>query len=244
MQLNETVNRLERLLAETTMHRLNVDEQVTTMNRRIAQEHAAYMSERSQVDTAITSGEPSDMNTWKEKMSNDNNVEKLRDPPRGFSIFSIFSILLSFLIFVIRRFQRKPREHERKRAEQLQEIGRRWQVNRQELEQQLLRLKRTSNQSVSCTADYEKQIDTHNTTISNIRTELSQPQQPVDKGLVKPARGFIMYGPPGTYCFSYAHFLLRRSIVFRYGQIGNHEQAEHQIGHRHGRAIASCRRAQ
>ena len=147
--LTERVDRLERLLAETTMHRSDVAEQVTKMNQRIEQEHAAYMNERSQVDTAITS---------------------------------------------------------RQRATALQEIDRRWQIKRQELEQQLLTLKRALDRWVSCTDDYEKQIDTHNTTISNIRTELLQPVRPVDKGLVKPARGFIMYGPPGTHCFPHAHF--------------------------------------
>ena len=50
-------------------------------------------------------------------------------------------------------------------------------------------------------ADLEKQIDEHNIQINNIRTELNQPQRPVDQGLVKPSRGFIMYGPPGMRLF-------------------------------------------
>ncbi|CAF3715074.1 unnamed protein product [Rotaria sp. Silwood1] len=86
----------------------------------------------------------------------------------------------------------------REHAKELQQIDQQWEHNRTELEEQLLPLKRELDQWINRIADYEKQIDEYETQINNIQTELSQPQCPVDKGLVKPARGFIMYGPPGT----------------------------------------------
>jgi uncharacterized protein (UPF0335 family) len=87
----------------------------------------------------------------------------------------------------------KPREQ----AEELQRLHREWNFNRKQFEKQLHEYKTKLEQYISRIADYDKQIDELNTRINNIQTELSQPQRPVDKGLVKPARGFIMYGPPG-----------------------------------------------
>jgi len=85
----------------------------------------------------------------------------------------------------------------REQAEKLQQIDRQSQLTRKQYTQQLLSLKRALDLWINRIADYEKQIDEHNTRINNIQTELNQPQRAVDKGLVKPARGFIMYGPPG-----------------------------------------------
>lgn len=66
---------------------------------------------------------------------------------------------------------------------------------------------------------------------ANIQVELTQPQRPVDKGLIKPARGFIMYGPPGAFFpLSFIH----RGIRSRYGKIRNHEQIKHKIRYCHG----------
>ena len=54
--------------------------------------------------------------------------------------------------------------------------------------------------------------------LERIKTELKVPHQPVDKKLVKPPRGLIMYGPPGQ-----LHILLDLFYSFqykRYWQIG------------------------
>jgi hypothetical protein len=93
----------------------------------------------------------------------------------------------------------------REQAEELQKIDRQSQDTRKQFRQQLLSLKITLDRWINRIADYEKQIDEHNTRINNIQMELSQPQRAVDKGLVKPARGFIMYGPPGMK-FLYLNF--------------------------------------
>lgn len=85
----------------------------------------------------------------------------------------------------------------REQAEELQQIDQQWEYNRKQFEKQSLEYKNAMQQWISRIADYDRQIDELNTQINNIQTELSQPPRPVDKGLVKPARGFIMYGPPG-----------------------------------------------
>ncbi len=85
----------------------------------------------------------------------------------------------------------------REQAEELQRIDQQSHYARQQFREQLRSLKSALDLWINRIADYEKQIDEHNTRINNIQTELRQPQRAVDKGLVKPARGFIMYGPPG-----------------------------------------------
>lgn len=123
------------------------------------------------------------------------------------------------------RSQIDPTLSIRAQAEKLQELDRQWQQNRKELDQQLVELKREEDKWLGEIAGYEKEIDELKRQIQNIETELSQPQRPMDKGLVKPARGFIMYGPPGT-IFSFSKFSIEEKkpmIVFRYWQIGDHE---------------------
>jgi chromosome segregation ATPase len=83
------------------------------------------------------------------------------------------------------------------RATELTQLDQQWKTNRMQLEQQLTEIKDELQQWITRVSDYEKQIDELNNQKHNIQTESSQPQRPVDKGLVKPARGFIMYGPPG-----------------------------------------------
>ncbi|CAF3180976.1 unnamed protein product [Rotaria sp. Silwood2] len=103
----------------------------------------------------------------------------------------------AYVLYLNERLQMNTANTSREQAEELQQIERQWQYNRTQFEKKLLPLKNTLDQWISHATDYEKQIDEHNTQINNIQTELSQPQLPVDKGLIKPARGFIMYGPPG-----------------------------------------------
>jgi hypothetical protein len=86
----------------------------------------------------------------------------------------------------------------RSQAERLQELDRQWQYYQQQFEQQFLKDNDLLKQWISRIADYDRQIDDLKRKIQNIETELNQPSCPVDNGLVKPARGFIMYGPPGT----------------------------------------------
>ncbi|CAF3710688.1 unnamed protein product [Rotaria sordida] len=104
----------------------------------------------------------------------------------------------AYVLYLNERLQMNTTNTSREQAEELQQIDRQWQYNRTQLEEKLLPLKNTLDQWISRATEYEKQIDEHNAQINNIQTELNQPQRPVDKGLVKPARGFIMYGPPGT----------------------------------------------
>lgn len=83
------------------------------------------------------------------------------------------------------------------RLQRLKSTDREWHENRKRLEKQLLDHRNVLDLWITRITDYEKQIDELNRQINNIRAELSQPPVPVDKGLIKPARGFIMYGPPG-----------------------------------------------
>lgn len=84
-------------------------------------------------------------------------------------------------------------------ARKLRQIDREWEENREQFEVALDSLNSTLNESLNRIKDYEKKLDDCYNKISNIKNESSQPSRPVDKGLVKPARGFIMYGPPGNY---------------------------------------------
>ncbi|CAF1102388.1 unnamed protein product, partial [Didymodactylos carnosus] len=84
------------------------------------------------------------------------------------------------------------------RAKKLQKVEQQWQLDRSQLEKQLFEYKQTVDKLINDIDTCEKQIDELKTQVNNIQAELRQPQLPVDKGLVKPARGFIMYGPPGT----------------------------------------------
>ncbi|CAF3867114.1 unnamed protein product [Rotaria sp. Silwood1] len=104
----------------------------------------------------------------------------------------------AYILYLNERLQMNTANTSREQAKELQQIDRQWQYNRTKFEEKLLPLKNTLDQWISRVTEYEKQVDEHNTQINNIQTELSQPQRPVDKGLVKPARGFIMYGPPGV----------------------------------------------
>ncbi|CAF1390520.1 unnamed protein product [Adineta steineri] len=86
----------------------------------------------------------------------------------------------------------------REQAKELQQLDRQWQDASSQFEQQMLVYKQAVDKWINDIAGYEKQIEELKAQIRNIQTELKQPEFPVDKGLVKPARGFIMYGPPGT----------------------------------------------
>jgi len=97
----------------------------------------------------------------------------------------------------------------REQAKELQQIDREWQNNRKQFKEQLLEYKNKLEQWMNRITDYDKQIDELNTQINNIQTELSQPQRPVNQGLVKPARGFIMYGPPGMILLFLKFFVVR-----------------------------------
>ena len=87
----------------------------------------------------------------------------------------------------------------RRQIDRLEKLKRKWEQDRQRLEEQLLEQINLLERRIGQIADYDRQIDELRGQIQNLDTELSQPQRPVDKGLVKPARGFIMYGPPGTF---------------------------------------------
>lgn len=94
-------------------------------------------------------------------------------------------------------------------ANKLQEIERQWRVYEQKFKE-LLRTKTDSlKKCASKIADYERQINELTRKIQNIETELRQPARPADKGLVKPDRGFIMYGPPGTISLFWKFFTVK-----------------------------------
>ena len=116
-----------------------------------------------------------------------------------------------FLSHTNERSQIDKKLSERQQAEKLKELDQQWQQDRQQLDKQLLKLKEAEEKWLGEITDYDKQIDELKRQIQNIQTELSQPQRPVDKGLVKPARGFIMYGPPGMRS-SFCEFSIKKMI--------------------------------
>lgn len=105
----------------------------------------------------------------------------------------------TFKTYLKERSQVHAKSTAQEQARKLQHIDREWEENRQNFEARLLSLNDTLNQSMSRISEYEKQLDEYTNKISNIRNGLNQPAKPIDKGLVKPARGFIMYGPPGNF---------------------------------------------
>ncbi|CAF0787182.1 unnamed protein product [Adineta ricciae] len=86
----------------------------------------------------------------------------------------------------------------RVRARKLHDVDQQWRYDQNNIEKQINEHRQKMNKWINAMTTHEKQVDDLKTEKRNVEAELKKPQLPVDKGLVKPARGFIMYGPPGT----------------------------------------------
>ena len=89
----------------------------------------------------------------------------------------------------------------RKQAKELREIDQQWMFSQEEIDEKVRECEMKLTQARSCVADSNQQIDDLDTRMNNLHRELTRPKRAMDTGLVKPARGLIMYGPPGRYRF-------------------------------------------
>jgi hypothetical protein len=97
----------------------------------------------------------------------------------------------------------------RKLANELRRLEREWRSHQEKIKVNIFQCRAQIIQYTANVDDCDRQIDQVNIRIKNFQTELSQPKRPIDKGLVKPARGFIMYGPPGITSFFLLFFILK-----------------------------------
>ncbi|CAF3418246.1 unnamed protein product [Rotaria socialis] len=101
----------------------------------------------------------------------------------------------------------------RKKSEQMKNINRRneheqaafvqlsdqeWKKKEQNLEQNINEYQQLKDDVNKVVKGYEKELDEKRNQLKNVQFELNKKQKAVHKKLVKPHRGFIMFGPPGT----------------------------------------------
>lgn len=91
---------------------------------------------------------------------------------------------------------------QQQQARALQQIHRKWRQEETKLTEAIKDKKELKSDLGRTIAEFEIERDKSNARLENIKTELAIPPKCVDKRLVKPARGLIMYGPPGK-VFSY-----------------------------------------
>jgi DNA repair exonuclease SbcCD ATPase subunit len=68
-----------------------------------------------------------------------------------------------------------------------------------ELKKELNQLTASESRSLQCISDWEKQIEDKTRVMEMIKNKLNTPHEPINKQLVKPPRGLILYGPPGKF---------------------------------------------
>ena len=91
-------------------------------------------------------------------------------------------------------------QRQQQQAQSLQLLDRQW---RQECTGFMEKIRETEKLKVDIEkviGRYEEQLDKNQARLQNIEEELRKPRKHVEKQLVKPARGLIMYGPPGKFC--------------------------------------------
>jgi hypothetical protein len=82
---------------------------------------------------------------------------------------------------------------------ELQQLNQQWQEEFLDMNKKvddIQKLKEKTNKEI---IDLENETDKLRTSLENCKRKLESPHQNVDKRLVKPARGLIMYGPPGMF---------------------------------------------
>lgn len=98
-------------------------------------------------------------------------------------------------------------------TERLRRLDEQLEADSKSINDQLDLLTTTSRDRIEQIEQYERELDALTVQRINLEAELNQPQRPVDKGLVKPARGFIMFGPPGKTILSHSVDAEREVVI-------------------------------
>lgn len=93
----------------------------------------------------------------------------------------------------------KTDDKQQQQAQLLQGLNRKWHQEEADFTRDINGKQEEKNNIEKTINRLEKQIDESEARLKNIEKELEKPRKYVDKRLVKPARGLIMYGPPGKF---------------------------------------------
>ena len=122
-------------------------------------------------------------------------------------------------------FSKGDSGQQQQQAQSRQELDRQWRQQHTGLMEKIRETQKLKADIEKVIVGFEEKLDENQARFENIVEELRKPRKHVEKQLVKPARGLIMYGPPGTFCCfsnSFYNHLFCFSL-YRYRKIGNHE---------------------
>ncbi|CAF4423727.1 unnamed protein product [Rotaria sp. Silwood2] len=106
-----------------------------------------------------------------------------------------------YLIYIRKKSEQVKninRNNEHEQAQFVQQLDQEWKEREQKLEQNISEHQQFKDDIDKVIKDYERQLDEKRNQLKNVQFELNKKQKVVHKKLVKPHRGFIMFGPPGT----------------------------------------------
>jgi chromosome segregation ATPase len=117
-------------------------------------------------------------------------------------------------------------QNQQQQAQALQQLDRKWHQEEAELVREINEIKKLKNDLEKFINILGKGLEEDKTRLETIKTELAASPKYVDKNLIKPARGLIMYGPPGTFSYIDSKLFLN-CLLFcskkRYRKIRNYE---------------------
>jgi hypothetical protein len=90
-------------------------------------------------------------------------------------------------------------QQQKQQAQALQKLNEQWHQQEADLVRKISEEKKLKNDLEKVINKLEKEIDENKARSENIQMELAGSPKYVDKQLIKPARGLIMYGPPGKF---------------------------------------------
>ncbi len=90
-------------------------------------------------------------------------------------------------------------QQQKQQAQALQKFDEQWHRQEADLVRKINEENKLKNDLEKFINKLKKEIDENEARFKNIETELVTPPKYVDKQLIKPARGLIMYGPPGKF---------------------------------------------
>lgn len=113
-------------------------------------------------------------------------------------------------------------QQQKQQVRELQQFNQKCHKEQADLTKKIRGIENLKNDLKKIIDQLEQEINEITARIENIDIELVASPKYVDKQLIKPARGLIMYGPPGkficTYVYVYIYF-----FHIRHGQVGNYE---------------------
>jgi SpoVK/Ycf46/Vps4 family AAA+-type ATPase len=104
---------------------------------------------------------------------------------------------LNYLSKKSEQIKNTNRRNEHHKAELMQQLSVEWTDKERTFEQNINEIQQLKDVINTTIKDYERQLDEKRNQLENIEFYLSKKQKVVDEKLVKPHRGFIMFGPPG-----------------------------------------------